>query len=94
MAEKNTYGNTMGSESSALIRLTKSEIENVIRALVLSLRVSKNFALKEDISSFIKVKDDFMDIKKQLEEKEELHETRNKIKKKVPIYKEACEECD
>ena len=38
-------------EGDALIRLNKSEIENVIRALVLSIRVSKNFDLREDISS-------------------------------------------
>ena len=55
---------------NALIRLNKSEIENVIRALVLSIRVSKNFDLREDISSFIKVKDDFINIKNELEEKE------------------------
>ena len=57
-------------EGNALIRLNKSEIENVIRALVLSIRVSKNFDLREDISSFIKVKDDFINIKNELEEKE------------------------
>ena len=94
MEEKNTYGSTMGNESSANIRLNKSEIEKVIRSLILSLRISEMFLLEEDFSCFVKLKDDFMDIKKQLEEKEESYETRNKIKKKVPIHRETCEECD
>ena len=83
------------NESSAVIKLNKPEIENVIRALVLSIRVSKNFDLREDISSFIKVKDDFIKIKNQLEEKEtEYKEVRDEEKTYRTGENLPCENCE
>ena len=83
------------NEPSAVIKLNKPEIENVIRALVLSIRVSKNFDLREDISSFIKVKDDFIKIKNQLEEKEtEYKEVRNEEKTYRSGENLPCKNCE
>ena len=83
------------AKGNALIRLNKSEIENVIRALILSIRVSEAFALKEDISSFVKVKDDFLKIKNQLEEKEsEYKEVRNDEKTLRTGENLSCKDCD
>ena len=83
------------NEANAVIKLNKPEIENVIRALVLSIRVSKNFDLREDISSFIKVKDDFIKIKNQLEEKEtEYKEVRDEEKTNRTGESLPCENCE
>jgi hypothetical protein len=83
------------NEASAVIKLNKPEIENVIRALVLSIRVSKNFDLREDISSFIKVKDDFIKIKNQLEEKEtEYKEVRDEEKTNRTGENLSCKNCE
>ena len=83
------------NEASAVIKLNKPEIENVIRALVLSIRVSKNFDLREDISSFIKVKDDFIKIKNQLEEKEtEYKEVRDEEKTNRTGENISCINCE
>jgi len=83
------------NEASAVIKLNKPEIENVIRALVLSIRVSKNFDLREDISSFIKVKDDFIRIKNQLEEKEtEYKEVRDEKKTNRTGENLSCKNCE
>jgi len=83
------------NKASAVIKLNKPEIENVIRALVLSIRVSKNFDLREDISSFIKVKDDFIKIKNQLEEKEtEYKEVRDEEKTNRTGENLSCKNCE
>ena len=83
------------NKASAVIKLNKPEIENVIRALILSIRVSKNFDLREDISSFIKVKDDFIKIKNQLEEKEtEYKEVRDEEKTNRTGENLSCKNCE
>ncbi len=60
--------------STATIKLTKAEIDSVIRALVLLIKVSDsfNFQSEEDeIPSFVRLKDDFLKIKRQLDEGEQ-----------------------
>tara|TARA_Y100001951_G_C11027781_1_gene123266 strand:+ start:166 stop:366 length:201 start_codon:yes stop_codon:yes gene_type:complete len=60
--------------STATIKLTKAEIDSVIRALALLIKVSDffNFQSEEDeIPSFVRLKDDFLKIKRQLDEGEQ-----------------------
>jgi len=60
--------------STATIKLTKAEIDSTIRALTLLIKVSDffNFQSEEDeIPSFIRLKDDFLKIKRQLDEGEQ-----------------------
>ena len=60
--------------STATIKLTKAEIDSVIRALTLLIKVSDffNFQSEEDeIPSFVRLKDDFLKIKRQLDEGEQ-----------------------
>ena len=60
--------------STATIKLTKAEIDSTIRALTLLIKVSDffNFQNEEDeIPSFVRLKDDFLKIKRQLDEGEQ-----------------------
>jgi len=60
--------------STATIKLTKAEIDSTIRALTLLIKVSDffNFQSEEDeIPSFVRLKDDFLKIKRQLDEGEQ-----------------------
>ena len=60
--------------STATIKLTKAEIDSVIRAQALLIKVSDffNFQSEEDeIPSFVRLKEDFLKIKRQLDEGEQ-----------------------
>ena len=60
--------------STATIKLTKAEIDSVLRALTLLIKVSDffNFQSEEDeIPSFVRLKEDFLKIKRQLDEGEQ-----------------------
>ena len=60
--------------STATIKLTKAEIDTVIRSLVLLIKVSDFFNFQVEIDerpSFIKLKEDFTEIKRKLDEGEQ-----------------------
>jgi hypothetical protein len=79
-------------ESTALIRLTKSEIEMVINALQLTEDAAEHF----DIESMFthKIKQDFIQIRRDIIEGEKQNETRNKMEEEVRGNQKACEVCD
>jgi hypothetical protein len=79
-------------ESSALIKLTKSEIEMVINALQLTEDAAEHF----DIESMFthKIKQDFIQIRRDIIEGEKQNETRNKMEEEVRGNQKSCEVCD
>ena len=81
-------------ESTAVIKLTKSEIEWNIIALVWMEKSSKEFRRYEDANMFKKLKEDFIKIKNTIIEGEKQNESRNKIQEETQRNKEACEVCD
>ena len=60
--------------STATIKLTKAEIDTIIRSLALLTKVSDFFNFQgeiDEIPSFIKLKEDFVKIKHKLDEGEQ-----------------------
>ena len=57
--------------STATIKLTKAEMDRVVRSLVLSIKVSDVFEKTEEKSYFNTLKDDFVKIKRMLDEGEQ-----------------------
>ena len=68
-------------ESTALIRLTKSEIESVIIALQFTEEAAEHF--NEDSIFTHKIKQDFIQIRKDIIDGEKQNETKNKMEKKI-----------
>ena len=79
-------------ESTALIRLTKSEIEMVINALQLTGYIADHFDI-ENMFTY-KIKHDFIKIREDIIEGENNNETTNKMEKKVRGNQKTCEVCD
>ena len=79
-------------ESTALIRLTKSEIEMVINALQLTEDAAKHFDIENMFTH--KIKHDFIQIRRDIIEGEKQNETTNKMEEKVRGNQQACEVCD
>ena len=79
-------------ESSALIKLTKSEIEMVINALQLTEDAAEHF----DIDSMFthKIKQDFIQIRRDIIEGEKQNETRDKMEEEVRGNQKTCEVFD
>ena len=79
-------------ESSALIKLTKSEIEMVINALQFTENAAKHF----DIDSMFthKIKHDFIQIRTDIIEGEKENETRNKMEEEIRGNQKSCKVCD
>ena len=80
-------------ESSAVIKLTKSEIEWNIIALVWMEKSSKEFRRPHDATMFRKLRKDFIKIKNDIIEGEKNLETENKIEEKNRASPQACETC-
>ena len=78
-------------ESSAVIKLTKSEIEMVINALQFTEEAAEHF----DADSMFthKIKHDFIQIRKDIIEGEKKIETRNETKEEDRNGPQACESC-
>ena len=60
--------------STATIKLTKAEVDIVIRSLALLIKVSDFFNFQgeaDETPSFIKLKEDFVEIKRKLDEGEQ-----------------------
>ena len=68
-------------ESTALIRLTKSEIESVIIALQFTEEAAEHF--NADSIFTHKIKQDFIQIRKDIIDGEKQNETKNKVEKKI-----------
>ena len=79
-------------ESTALIRLTKSEIEMVINALQLTEDAAKHFDIDNMFTH--KIKQDFIKIRTNIIQGEKQSETTNKMEEEVRGNQKTCEVCD
>jgi len=77
-------------ESTATIKLTKSEIEWNIIALVWMQKSSEEFRRPHDATMFRKLKKDFIKIKNAIIEGEKTIETENKNEQKNRAGPQAC----
>ena len=80
-------------ESSAVIKLTKSEIEWNIIALVWMEKSSEEFRRPNDVTMFRKLRKDFIKIKNDIIEGEKNLEVRNETEEKNRANPQACEAC-
>ncbi len=82
--------------STATIKLTKAEIDRVVRSLVLSMKVSDVLGYNSENGEnayFNTLKDDFVKIKRMLDEGEQ--EYRNGSPTEGDYYNvQVCEECE
>ena len=79
-------------ESSAVIKLTKSEIEMVINALQLTGYIADHFDI-ENMFTY-KIKHDFIKIREDIIEGENNNETQNKVEQKAQGNQRPCVICD
>ena len=79
------------NESSAVIKLSKSEIEYVIIALVHAKKSSEHFSNFDYSKMFIKLTKDFVKIKEQLKKKEK-HSGKEETYRTGEVL--PCENCD
>jgi len=82
----------MNKESSAVIKLTKSEIEMVINALQFTEEAAEHF--DADTMFTHKIKQDFIQIRSDIIQGEKDIETRNQTKEENRNGPQACESCD
>ena len=82
----------MNKESSAVIKLTKSEIEMVINALQFTEEAAEHFDV--DTMFTHKIKHDFIQIRSDIIQGEKDIETRNETKEENRNGPQACESCD
>ena len=81
----------MKQESSAVIKLTKSEIEMVINALQFTEDAAKHFDADNMFTH--KIKQDFIQIRSDIIQGEKDIETRNETKEENRNGPQACETC-
>tara|TARA_R100000458_G_C8235939_1_gene216305 strand:+ start:152 stop:400 length:249 start_codon:yes stop_codon:yes gene_type:complete len=79
-------------ESTALIKLTKSEIESVIVALGFVQQTAETFGVGDHI--YWKLKHDFIQIQQDIIDGEKQNETKNKMEEETQRNRQACEPCD
>jgi hypothetical protein len=79
-------------ESTALIKLTKSEIESVIVALGFVQQTAETFGVGDQI--YWKLKHDFIQIQQDIIDGEKQNETKNEMEKETQRNRQACEPCD
>ena len=88
----------MSGEPTAVIKLTKSEVNKTIRSLVLSVKISEMFDYNNDNGdkeSFIRLKDDFIKVQNQLIEGERQVTINGTKKNEETTYNPAnCEYCE
>lgn len=82
----------MNKESSAVIKLTKSEIEMVINALQFTEEAAEHF--DADTMFTHKIKHDFIQIRSDIIQGEKDIETRNETKEENRNGPQACSTCD
>jgi hypothetical protein len=81
-------------ESTATIKLTKSEIEWTIIALVWMEKSSEEFRRPQDANMFKKIRKDFIKIKEDIIQGEKQLEAENKNEKKNRTGPQTCDDCD
>ena len=81
-------------ESTATIKLTKSEIEWTIIALVWMEKSSEEFRRPHDVKMFKKIREDLIKIKEDIIQGEKKLETKNKNEEKARTSPQAFESCD
>jgi len=82
------------NESTALIKLTKSEITHTIMALVMAKQASANLGNEYYEKMFESLWKDFEKIKNNITEGEKELETRNEKEKANRNSPQACKSCD
>ena len=83
--------------STATIKLTKAEIDRVVRSLVLSIKVSDVFDYKnqtDEKAFFTTLKDDFVKIKRMLDDREQEYRNGNGMTEDKYYTVQVCEECE
>ena len=80
-------------ESSAVIKLTKSEIEWNIIALVWMEKSSEEFRRPNDANMFRKLRKDFIKIKEDIIQGEKEIEARNETEEENRTGPQTCESC-
>ena len=80
-------------ESTALIKLTKSEIEWTIIALVYSQQSAEHFTQWDDAKMYERIRKDFVKIKENIRQGEKNIEIGNKAEEKNRSGKQSCESC-
>jgi len=81
-------------ESTATIKLTKSEMEWAIIALVYSQQAAEHFSQWDDAKMYERIRKDFVKIKEDIIQGEKQLETKNKNEEKARTSPQACESCD
>jgi len=81
-------------ESSAVIKLTQSEITHTIMALVMAKQASANLGIEYYEKMFNSLWKDFEKIKNSIIEGEKNIETNNKMEEKTRSNPQTCEVCD
>ena len=81
-------------ESTALIKLTKSEIEWTIIALVYSQKAAEHFTQWDDAKMYERIRKDFVNIKEDIIQGEKQLEIKNKDEEKTRTSPQSCESCD
>jgi len=81
-------------ESTATIKLTKSEMEWTIIALVYSQQAAEHFSQWDDAKMYERIRKDFVKIKEDIIQGEKQLETKNKNEEKARTSPQACESCD
>ena len=82
------------NESTALIKLTKSEIEWAINAQVYSKQAAEHFTQWDDAKMYERIRKDFVKIKNDIIKGEKELETRNEKEKANRNSPQACKSCD
>ena len=77
--------------STATIKFSKQEIEQLIKSIVLRLKVGSTLGLDEEEESYNRLKKDLKNIRQQLTNGE--HESNGHITKEE-FYGDACENCE
>ena len=80
-------------ESTATIKLTKSEIEWTIIALVYSQQAAEHFSQWDDAKMYERIRKDFVKIKDDIIKGEKDIETRNEKEETNRSGPQACESC-
>ena len=80
-------------ESTATIKLTKSEIEWTIIALVWMEKSSEEFRRPHDVKVFKKIREDLIKIKEDIIQGDKKLETENKTEEENRTGPQACDDC-
>ena len=80
-------------ESTATIKLTKSEIEWTIIALVYSQQAAEHFSQWDDAKMYERIRKDFVKINNDIINGEKNLEAENKNEEEIRTGPQSCEDC-